>query len=192
MNQMFPPDELVELVKYRLHAIEIGHLALSFKMSWDKVPDMKIYFAENQVMEGLATGFTNCAIESAIIHGRSLIEFLGLGLAKGSSTTLYEIQSRRNDDYVVERFAGLRRLTIRDVIEYCHGKEKETEAALAYVIYLANKGLAHTTSTFTKHDEGAHLLEVGLRRIYTLLCNHFFIAGGIEVPRCGIQKRQRN
>ena len=37
---------------------------------------MKIYFGEMQVIEGKATGFTNGAIESAIIHCRALLEFL--------------------------------------------------------------------------------------------------------------------
>lgn len=191
MSPIPPPDELVELVKYRMRAIAIGHLALRHTMAWDAVPPMAIYFSGNQVMEGLATGFTNCAIESAIIHARSLLEFLGL---KGkSSTTLQEVKDRdrRDDDHGVENFAGLRRLSIREAVAFYPGPAIEAESALAYVIYLANKGLAHTASTFSKHDEGTHLLEVAFRGVPKLVGNRFFLARGVEPPDYEITGKRR-
>ena len=77
---MEPSQELLALLEYRLRAIAVGHLALRYSSTWDVVPEMQIYFMGLQVIEGKATGFTNGAIEAAVIHCRSLLEFLGLGL----------------------------------------------------------------------------------------------------------------
>jgi hypothetical protein len=79
---MAAAPELLALLEYRMRAIAIGHLALRYAMAWESAPSLKIYFDELQVMEGRATGFTNAAIEAAIMHSRALLEFLGLGAGK--------------------------------------------------------------------------------------------------------------
>ena len=69
---------------------------------------MEVYFNGKQVIEGKATGFTNAAIESAIIHCRAILEFLGLQSSKASATEVAEQSVRaRADDLGVEQFAGL-------------------------------------------------------------------------------------
>lgn len=188
---MEPSLKLDALIEYRLRAIAIGHLALRYSMAWDEPPEMTVYFNEKQVIEGKATGFTNGAIEAAIMHCRALLEFAGLA-AGLTPTTLREIQGpRRSDDHAIERFQGLCRLTIAEAVAYYPGPAAEAEAALAYVIHTANKGLAHTTSSFSKHDEGARLLEVAFRGVPTLICNCFFIARGIAAPEYQVQGRAR-
>jgi hypothetical protein len=179
---MEPPAALVALIEYRLRAVAIGHLALRHALQWDEPPKLAVYFDDKQVIEGSATGFTNSAIEAAIVHCRALLEFIGLVAGK-SPTTLREVQApRRTDDHAIEQFAPLRKVTIAEAVASYPGPPAEAEAALAYVIYLANKGLAHTTSTFTKHDEGAHLLEVAFRGVPVLVCNRFFVARDVEPP----------
>lgn len=188
---MEPSLELVGLIEYRLRAIAIGHVALRYAMAWDEPPEMTVYFNEKQVIEGKATGFTNGAIEAAIVHCRALLEFAGLA-AGMTPTTLSELQGRRRtDDHAIERFQGLRRLTIADVVASYPGSAAEAEAALAYVIHTANKGLAHTTYSFSKHDEGAGLLEIAFRGVPTLICNRFFIARGIAAPEYQMPSRAR-
>ena len=49
-------------------------------------------------------------------------------------------------------------------------------------VYLANKGLAHTASSFTKHDQGTQLLEIALRGVPVLVVNNFFVPLGLEPP----------
>ena len=74
---------------------------------------------------------------------------------------------------------------------YYPGSAVEAESALAYVIYLANKGLAHTTSNFTKHDEGTRLLEIAFRGVPTLISNRFYVASGIAPPEHAVRGRAR-
>ncbi len=189
---MEPSTELTALIEHRMSAIAIGHLALRHSMEWDAPPTMAIYFNQKQVIEGKATGFTNGAIEAAIVHCRALLEFCGLALNSTDSTTLREItEKRKKDDYGIEQFQGLRRITIAEAAKYYSGSASEAEAALAYVIYLANKGLAHTAASFTKLDDGTRLLEIAFRGVPELICSRVYIARGITPPEYTLQSRAR-
>lgn len=176
-----PAPELLALIEYRMRAVAIGHLALQYTSTWEEVPPAQIYFDGKQVIEGKATAFTNSAIEAAIVHCRALLEFLGL--AGKSQTELSERLARsRSDDQGVEHFGGLRKVSVEAAVRPYPGPKHEAESALAYVIYLANKGLAHTTSSFTKHDRGSHLLEIAFRGVPVLMVNNFYVPLGIQPP----------
>jgi hypothetical protein len=186
---MEPSKELVALIEYRLRAVSIGHLALRYSMAWDVPPAMVINFDGRQVIEGKATGFTNGAIEAAIVHSRALLEFIGLTGA--TSTALREITRRQHsDDHAIEHFSALRKVTVGEAVAYYPGAQAEAEAALAYVVYLANKGLAHTTSTFGMRSEGARLLEIAFRGVPRIVCNRFFVARGVAAPEYQLQWRE--
>ena len=185
-----PSPELLALLEHRLAAIAIGHLALRHSMAWDDPPSLRVFFDGEEVIEGKATGFTNGAIEAAIVHCRALLEFLGL--AGKSQTQLMERKARaRDDDIGVEHFSGLSMLSIDKAVRSYPGQRREAESALAYVAYLANKGLAHTTSSFTKHDSGAVLLEIAFRGIPVLVVNNFYLPLGIQHPSYELQSRPR-
>lgn len=188
---MEPSAELAALLEYRMRAVAIGHLALRHSISWEQPPAMKVYFDEKQVIEGTATGFTNAAIEAAIVHCRALLEFAGL--AAGPTATSLRVISlpRRSDDHGIEQFSGCRPVSVSEAVAYYPGPAAEAESALAYVIYLANKGLAHSTSSFTKHDEGTRLLEIAFRGVPQLICNRFYIARGKEPPNYKLSGRPR-
>jgi hypothetical protein len=185
-----PAPELLALIEYRMRAVAIGHVALQFSSAREHVPAVQIYFDGKQVIEGRATAFTNGAIEAAIVHCRALLEFLGLG--GKSQTELSERPARtRPDDQGVEHFDGLSKVSVDAAIRSYPGPRHEAEAALAYVIYLANKGLAHTTSSFTKHDRGSHLLEVAFRGVPVLVVNNFYVPLRIQPPEYKIEGRKR-
>ncbi len=181
-RQVKPPADLLALLEYRMHAVAVGHMALRHSTNWDEAPAIKIFFGEKQVVEGKATAFTNPAIEAAIVHSRALLEFLGLSLLHGSQTRLKVRARREPTDLGVEQFAPLERLSVAKATSYYPGPAEEAEAALAYVIYLANKGLAHTASSFTKHDQGSQLLEIALRGVPALVVSNFFVPLGLEPP----------
>jgi hypothetical protein len=183
--------DLLALLEYRMRAVAIGHLALRYATAWDKPPSLKVYFEELQVMEGSATGFTNGAIESGIMHCRALLEFLGLGAGK-TATTLRELtEVRRPDDHGIEQIVGLTKVSIAEAIASYPGPGTEAEGSLAYVVYLANKGLAHTSKSFTKHDQGARLLEIAFRGVPILIANKVHIRLGIEPPPYQVPGRDR-
>jgi len=183
-----PTAEALSLLEYRLSAVTIGHLALRYAMAWDTPPSLEIYFDGRQVIEGKATAFTNAAIESAIMHSRALLEFLGLG--SKTQIQLCECSSRRDDDLCIERFTGLSKISVQQVVNAYPGPSAEAEAALAYVVYLANKGLAHTTTSFSRHDEGAKLLEIAFRGIPVLVVNAFYVPLGIQPPSYELRGRK--
>jgi len=185
-----PSAEILSLLEYRMRAVAIGHLALKHSMAWSKTPSIEILFDGKQVIEGKATAFTNGAIEAAIVHSRALLEFLGLG--GNGQTKLRELTApRKRDDAGIEQFSGLAKLSAQDAVRSYPGATAEAEAALAYVIYLANKGLAHTTSSFTKHDQGSALLEVAFRGVPTLVINSFYVPLQIARPKYELQGRKR-
>lgn len=179
---MAPSSEFNALVEYRMRSVFIGKLALCKAMKWDEVPSMEIRFSDTVVFEGHATGFTNSAIEAAIIHSRALLEFLGLKIKPESQTALRQLTQRNPDDHRVEWYVAAGRLTIEEACKYYPGDPVEAEAALAYVIHLANKGLAHTSSTFTVNDDGTHLLLIAFGGIPELVCNRFYVARGVHPP----------
>ena len=185
-----PTPAILALLEYRLRAVAIGHLALRHSMVWEKPPSIEILFDGKHVIEGKATAFTNGAIEAAIVHCRALLEFLGLGA--NTQGELFERQQRHKDDDIgIEQFGGLSKLSIEKACSSYPGPQCDAKAALAYVAYLANKGLAHTTSSFTKHDRGTELLEIAFRGVPVLLANNFYIPLGIEPPSYELQGRTR-
>lgn len=189
---MEPSQELLALLEYRLRAIAVGHLALRYSSTWDVVPEMQIYFMSLQVIEGKATGFTNGAIEAAVIHCRALLEFLGLGLKNGHSTTLRELDApRKSDDIGIEQIDSLNKVTVSQALSCYTGPSDEAEAALAYVIYCANKGLAHTSQSFTKQDEGTRLLEIAFRGLPEIVINRFYVPLNMVPPPFELPARNR-
>jgi hypothetical protein len=184
-----PSAEVLSWVEYRLQAVAIGRLALRHSLTWDQVPSVEILFDGKPIIEGRATAFTNGAIEAAIIHARALLEFLGLG--GESQTKLREVSSRRRTDLGIEQFPGLSRVSIQRATASYPGPAEEAEASLAYVIHLANKGLAHVTSSFSKHIAGSSLLEVALRGVPALVVNNFYIPLRIKSPEYEPRGRKR-
>ena len=186
-----PPTDLLALLQYRLQAISIGHIALRHAITWNEPPAITIYFDDAQVIEGKATTFTNAAIEASIMHCRAILEFLGI--AGTSMSSVATIGARRKaDDFAVEQFPPLVKLTVEKFSSSYPGPVEEAESALAYVIHLANKGLAHTTSSFTKHDDGSRLLEIAFRGVPILLINNFYVPLDIAPPKYIFSSRRRD
>lgn len=183
-----PSPDFLSLLEYRLKAVSIGHLALRYSVAWEDVPSIQISFDGKQVIEGKATAFTNGAIESAIVHARALLEFLGLG-GKSQTELMERANRNKNDDIGIENFLGLSKLSVQRAVQPYPGPKAEAENALAYLIYLANKGLAHTTSSFTKRDRGSELLDIAFRGVPTLMVNNFYVPLVIEPPAYELQVR---
>jgi len=187
LNQ--PSAEVLSWLEYRLQAVAIGRLALRHVLTWDATPTIEISFAGRQIIEGKATAFTNGAIEAAIIHARALLEFLGL--CGESQTKLREVTNRRRTDLGIEQFAGLSKVSVSKVVASYPGSAEKAQASMAYVVYLATKGLAHVTSSFGKHVEGSSLLEIAFRGVPALVVNNFYVPLGIPPPEYEPRGRKR-
>ena len=183
-------NETLRLLAYRMNAVSIGHLALRHTMSWSEIPSIAIHFDGKQVIEGKATGFTNGAIESAIIHCRALLEFLGLR-ARAELQLSERPPLTRDDDVGIEHFPGLAQVSVAKAVSAYPGPANEAEAALSYVIHVANKGLAHTTKLFEPHDKGDHYLKIAFRGVPILMVNNFYIPLEMEPPKYELESRVR-
>jgi hypothetical protein len=172
-----------------MRAVAIGHLALGYSSKWEEVPSIEILFDGQQVIEGKATAFTNGSIEAAIIHCRALLEFLGLG--RNGKYKLKEVANRQKDDIYIEKFGALTKLSVKDAVTSSLAPPRDAEAALAYAIYLASKGLAHTTTSFSAHDDDFRLLDIAFKDIPILVINSFYKPLSIEPPKYELQNRKK-
>jgi hypothetical protein len=184
-------NETLRLLAYRMNAVSMGHLALRHRMSWGEVPSLAIYFDGMHVIEGKATGFTNGAIESAIIHCRALLDFLGLR-ARGATRLFERGPLTKSDDVCIEQFQGLARVSVAKAVSAYPGPPCEAEAALSYVIHVANKGLAHMTERFQPHEDGNRFLEIAFRGVPVLMVNNFYIPRGMKPPQYELESRSRS
>ncbi|MBL4783638.1 MAG: hypothetical protein JKX92_15505 [Porticoccaceae bacterium] len=177
-----------------MNSIAIGHLAIRYTLGWSSVPPIKIFFGDKQVIEGLATAFTNPAIESALIHCRALLEFLGLS-AKDEKTLQLRKGSRK-DDIVIEKFSGkngaLSKVDPKKALQSYQGCSIEAEEALAYVLHTTNKALAHSTHGFLKSEEASKLLEIAFRGIPILMVNNFYNKMELKAPSYEPNSRARH
>jgi hypothetical protein len=159
------------VIPYRMKAIDVFRVALTYELSWNAPKKLKIYFDEKLSVEGLSTAWTNPVIESGIMHCRACLEFLGLKEDPKKSLKLKTRNGKRDDDFGIEDW-GLSCLSVEDAVEPYAGPKEEAEKALACVIHCANKGIAHATSGLIVVDEDRKLYEIAARGIPTLIINY--------------------
>jgi len=188
-------DFIDRILPYRLTAVEILGLALRYHLLWETPVPMQIFFDGKLSIEGLSTGFTNPSIEAGIMHCRALLEFIGLGADKADHTRLSQRMQRRGDDVGIEQFSNaagpLPPVTPAQAVGPYGGPPGEAERALARVIHVANKGLAHSTVALVPDADDLRLIEIASRGIRTLLVNHFYVPLKLQPPPDHITARQR-
>ena len=188
-------DFLDRILPYRLEAVEILGLALRYRLSWSGPVRMEVFFDGKLSIEGLSTAFTNAAIEAGIIHCRALLEFIGLRADPRNQGRLAQRASGRGDDLLIEHFSNaagaLQLVTLAEAVAPYQGSSQEAERALARVINIANKGLAHSTVGLISDPDDLRLSEVASRGVRALLIKHFYVALGLQPPaeRIGVRKR---
>lgn len=184
------------ILPYRLEAIEVLGLALRYRLSWTGPVPMQIHFDGKLSIEGLSSAFTNPAIEAGIVHCRAVLEFIGLRVDPTDQRRLSARSGSRRDDLVIENFANaagpLPLVTPAMAVAPYNGPLGEAEQALARVIHIANKGLAHSTVGLITDPDDLRLTEIASRGVRTLLVNHFYVPLGLRVPAEGLPSRRRD
>lgn len=179
-----------------MQATAILNLALRYVIQWGESKTLEIRFDGKTSIEGLSTAFTNPAIESGIMHCRALLEFLGLKADRSNHTKLATRTGKQTDDLVIEDFTGpngkLSKITISEALSPYDGNPEEAEKALARVIHVANKGIAHSTLGPIDDPEDRTLLEIASRGVPTLVTNYFYTRMGLQVPSYQLKSRSRN
>jgi hypothetical protein len=187
-------DVLNRFIPNSLYAIETLNLAIHLKQKWGQPQPMKILIAGELTIEGNSNAFTNPAIEAGIIHCRALLEFLGLGMSKdGALQNL--ARPRKSDDFGIEHFSNatgpLARVLPAQAVSHHPGGTAEAEQALLSVFRIANKGLAHLTSSFLMSPEETRLLKIASQTIPILIDNYLYKPRGLHAPLAQISSRPR-
>ena len=137
------------LIPYRLDAVETFGLVLRKYGSWGAAQPMQLFFSGELAIEGNSNAFTNPVVETGIIHGRALLEFLGLEMSKHGKLQRLQ-RSRRPDDVGIEHFSGaggpLEMVSPAQAVSAWPSDTLEAEEAFLSVFRAANKGLAHLTA----------------------------------------------
>lgn len=166
------PSDLLQLLAYRVASIKVGRVALHYMASWQgAAPPLQILFGGRLAFDGNALGFTNAALETAILHARATLEFIGLRV--DHSRVLRSVDSRRGDDAGIETL-GLARVSTAEAIRDHDAAAGDVGEALAYTLHLANKGLAHTTLSFVPLPEDFAHVDTAFKVIPSLVERHVF------------------
>lgn len=193
---MYEQQDFIErILPYRMQSVSVLNYALRCVMKWDKPKSLVIKFDGIKCVEGLSTAFTNAAIEAGIMHCRAILEFLGLLVDSTNHAKLMIRQKRKHDDLLIEDFTGpkgrLSKITIDEALSPYKGDRDEAEKALARVIHVANKALAHQTTGPFEDLEDLKLLEIASRGVPSLVINYFYTRMGLKAPDYKLSFRKR-
>lgn len=177
-------DVLNRFIPHSLGAIESLNLSLRLHTSSQGAQPMRILINDELCIEGNSNAFTNPAIEAGVIHCRSLLEFLGLASTAGRLQN--RTRRRQPDDIGIEHFANangaLAYVSPIQALSRYPGEATEAEQALLSVFRIANKGLAHLTSSFLASPEETRLLEIASRGVPALIVSYLYTPLGLPAP----------
>ena len=199
-------QEVVKWLDYRVSAITSALIVLMQMNEWAETPpSMQIRFDHVLVAQGSAAGYTNPVLEAGILHGRAVLEFIGLRIGseedpqqqRATATSrrkVVNVTSRRKDDACIEDMEGLSMPSVADALDKHDGLSAErVERGFAHMLYLANKGLAHMTHGFDPESEGddIRMLCDAFSAIIALANRHVYTPLGIEPRRfVSVEARQ--
>jgi hypothetical protein len=180
-------DYITSIIPHRLGMVDILHHALTEMTFDDGAKPLEIYVEGKLKMRGNTNAYSNSAIEAGIINARALLEFLGLKVDPKNSTKLKERNGQRHDDDLfIEDFEHegehLVKITIDDVKAHYPGPEEEAEGALARIIHIGHKEIAHPTLGRENTDDDYAMLEIAARGIRALTVSFFFTRLGAPAP----------
>ncbi|MEH6638662.1 MAG: hypothetical protein V7717_05270 [Porticoccaceae bacterium] len=186
-------DYITSIIPHRLDMVDILHHALTEMTFDDGAKPLEIYVEGKLKMRGNTNAYSTSAIEAGIINARALLEFLGLKVDPHDSTKLKERNGwRRDDDLFIEDFKAedehLVKITIDDVKAHYPGPEEEAEGALARIIHIGHKEIAHPTLGRENSDDDYAMLEIAARGIRALTVSFFFTKLGVPAPISPVSK----
>jgi hypothetical protein len=179
-------DYITSIIPHRLGMVDILHHALTEMTFDDGAKPLEIYVEGKLKMRGNTNAYSNSAIEAGIINARALLEFLGLKVDPKNSMKLKERNGQRRDDLFIEDFEHegehLVKITIDDVKAHYPGPKEEAEGALARIIHIGHKEIAHPTLGRENTDDDYAMLEIAARGIRALTVSFFFTRLGAPAP----------
>ncbi|MFT4805748.1 MAG: hypothetical protein ACI9YE_002974 [Psychroserpens sp.] len=180
-------DYIEKIIPHRLGMVDLLYHALTEMTFEDGAKPIEVFIDGKLKMRGNTNAYSNPAIEAGIINARSLLEFLGLKVDPKKPSKLKERNgNKRADDLYIEDFeneeGSLSKVTVDNVKAHYPGSEAEAEGALARIIHIGHKEIAHPTlGREGTHDDYA-MLEIAARGIRALTVTFFFTKLGLPAP----------
>ena len=186
-------DYITRIIPHRLGMVDMLHHALTEMTFDDGAKPLEVYVEGKLKFRGNTNAYSNSAIEAGIINARALLEFLGLKVDPKDSTKLKERNGRpRDDDLFIEDFenddGNLVKITLADVKDHYTGPEEEAEGALARIIHIGHKEIAHPTLGRENTDDDYDMLKIAARGIRALTVSFFFTKLGVTAPESPVSK----
>lgn len=177
-------------VPHRLQALYALTMAVDLiaKKNPDDAGGFSLEVNGNVAVQGSAAGITNAWLEVGIVHGRALLEFLGLSEKDGA---LIERKGPRDTDWRLADF-DLPPVTRAQAIKAYKGDADEAEQSLVSIMVFANRGIAHITDLIDPERFGTHHLEIASRGIHALVVGHLYRPLGRAEPPFGFPKSKRH
>lgn len=187
-------DYLSRLLPHRLDALAIAALMLKFRLKWEEPKPMQIFVDGRLQFEGRTSMFTNPAIEVGVLHGRALLEFVGL---KVNDRQLVQLSpsSRQRDDAAIEKLVGPNGalpLVKPEEAGAIHSIDpEEGRRALVALISAAHKGLAHSSATYFSSPVNAPQILLALQLTQQLVERFVYSVLGRQRPPVPVEARER-
>lgn len=186
-------EKIFRHLDHRMQCVATLNWALTTRSQWEAAPPICVHIDGKLTLEGNLNTITNPMLEVGLVHCRALLEFLGLGVSKGS---LSQIEKRKATDVGVECFesAGipLKKLSPEIAVSRYGGHPDEAERALLRVFRLTNKGLAHTTTEMIEDPADFDLIQIASRGVPSLMVSYFYTPMGQPCPDNRISTRPRD
>ena len=187
-------DYLTRILPHRLNALSIAVLLLKFRLQWEEPRPMQIMFDGKLQFEGTTTMFTNPATEVGVLHGRALLEFIGLKANAGKLVQL-QVSSRQRDDAAIERFSAndnpLPLVTPQQAADSHPTDPTTAKRVLAELIVAAHKGVAHSSATYFENPMAAEDMVLALELTQRLIERHVYEPLGKQRPPIPVEARAR-
>lgn len=188
-------DYIKSIIPHRLGMVDIMHFALTQMLFDDGAKPIEILVDGKLRVKGLTTAFSDPAIQAGIINARALLEFLGLKVDPKDSTKLKERNGKKNDDDLfIEDFKNgsmqLVKITIENVKKYYPGVPEDAEGALARIIHIGHKEIAHPTLGCESSDKDFEMLELAARGVRALTVSFFFTKLGVPAPKSPVSEER--
>jgi hypothetical protein len=164
-------------IPYRMYAVHALPAALRLLSRYNTDQIMDIVVGNQSVLIGNLNNYINPAIESGVMHGRVLLEFLGLCESSGK---LDSTKNKRPGDVSIEDFK-LPKVSPEEAISLCKSSYPSVnESVYVTLIHLANKGIAHTTTSLAIQDNQSAQLTAASECIIFLVQNCFYSKLGLS------------
>jgi hypothetical protein len=165
-------NALVNDIPYRMIAVHSLPAALRMNYRYGTQERMEIYISNKLAAVSNANSYINPAIESGILHGRALLEFLGLCESEGKLVIRKNV---RPTDIIVEDFK-LDKVSLSEAVSvFAKSTRGTAEQSLLALIQCANKGIAHTTVSHVIPENQALLLTQAANAVIALVEKYLYV-----------------